>query len=216
MYNGAISTIIRSFTAPTPQAELWQFITDGNGTGSWTLYSAAPDSIVQTAAAADATANSSVYLLGGLTTWRTSPEFDSSDPSYAASGDGIVIYDMLDQSWTNQSMRSFRPSGWSWDAQLHHLTGLADGSLLLAMGGATSGPRRLVSDTIYASYDVVSIYNTITNEWANQTTTGDVPTARRGACSVGIAGDNGTYEVSMAQDLHLWPRSLILSSCRTN
>lgn len=44
-------------------------------------------------------------------------------------------------------------------------------------------------------FDNITIYEPNTQTWHNQIATGNIPLGRDGLCSVGIQGDNGTYEM---------------------
>ena len=66
------------------------------------------------------------------------------------------------------------------------------------MGGDTTWPGPVMCDKTRVSYDTVAVFNTVTGEWRNQTTTGDVPTGHEGSYSVGAPG-NGTFEVCFLQ-----------------
>ena len=44
-------------------------------------------------------------------------------------------------------------------------------------------------------FDTITIYEPGNKTWYNQTATGDIPKGRDKACTVGIQGDNGTYEM---------------------
>ena len=203
-YNGDLSHAIKYYPGydPPDNPQLWQFTPNGAGGGTWTLF----DTIItltQSENAGLATANGSAYLLGVKQNWRTTTKFyDVGDDGYIntqyqASADGLVVYDMDSREWVNRTITEFRPSGWAYEVQLQHLQGFGDGNLLLAMGGKTNTGSDSWGSEILIPYETVSIYNTETQEWRNQTTTGEIPDGRdETVCCVGVAGDRGTYEVS--------------------
>jgi len=102
---------------------------------------------------------------------------------------------MASETWQNETVSPFAPSGWSQEAQMYHLMGIGKGQFLLAMGGLTSQPLPQQTDRMAVPYDTVSIYDMQTKAWYNQSTSGNIPPGRGSACHLGIQGNNGTYEV---------------------
>ncbi|KAL8945694.1 MAG: hypothetical protein Q9222_007803, partial [Ikaeria aurantiellina] len=185
-----------TFDLPKAPPELWSFEADGKGRGSWHLFSVAPTSIMGSVLVSTATVDSSVYLLGGFQWWRSTLTMAKLNDSSARSANGLVSYDMDTRVWDNQSISYPYPNGWAWGQGFVHLTGLGNQGLLLAMGGSTSRPGVSKGPESFIPYDIISIYNTATNEWRNQTTTGtDIPLGRGIPCTLGVQGDNGTFEV---------------------
>ena len=190
---------------PPASAQLWHFEPDGSGGGTWKLLSVAPSTVTQSVGGALAVAKDSAYMLGGIENWRTSYKL-YGDVESSSSADGILSYNMDNQTWENRTMTPFVPNGWFVEGQLQHLTGFANDSLLLAMGGDTALPLGFYTGQTAIPYDTVTIYNTETKEWRSQTNTGDIPNGHiGGSCWVGVPGDNGTYEVCsrprMTEDL---------------
>ncbi|GKT54693.1 kelch repeat protein [Colletotrichum tofieldiae] len=68
--------------------------------------------------------------------------------------------------------------------------------LITLMGGSTSAlePNQK-TPTGWLDFNNLTFFDPITRDWYWQQTTGNAPTARRGFCSVGVNGTNGTYEV---------------------
>ncbi|KAJ9608146.1 hypothetical protein H2200_007134 [Cladophialophora chaetospira] len=190
-------------TARTPKAtpELWRFAPDGHGSGSWSLISTVPN-LAQSVNAALATSNGVAYFLGGDQTEGTNPILLSESSSVVLSSNGLVSYNMSSQTWTNQSVAHILPNGLTWNAQLHHLVGIGNRALFLAMGGMTAIPGTSLSGLTQNPYNNVLIWNSMTNEWRNQSTTGDIPVGRDHACSVGLPGDNGTFEIFLYGGVH--------------
>ena len=195
-FNGELTQIVDyNITGDPPSsAQLWEFVPDRRGSGQWQLLRVAPESVTQSVAGAVAAAKGSAYILGGYQSWRTSLEM-YDDVTNLAPADGLLVYNMDTGDWVNQTMKPFAPTGWSYEGQLQHLRGFGDDNLLLAMGGMTALALPTISNEQAVPYDTVSIYNIATDEWRNQSTTGDIPEGRAyGGCYVGVAGD-GTYEV---------------------
>ena len=178
---------------PPSVAGVWQFQPDNSGGGAWSLSTVAPSSVKQSYWAGSTDINGTAYFLGGIQTRSTTPELYGTQK--IRSSDGLVSFDADNQAWLNQSIAYSYPNGWLQDPQLAHLAGIGDGALLLAMGGQTSTPGPDLGDSIMIDYTTVAIYNTATNQWQNQTTTGEIPVARGAACFVGVQGDQGTFEV---------------------
>ena len=185
----------RTDQEPPKTAEIWKLTPDGQGGAEWSLYAVTPSSIIGSVWVGSTVANGSVYLLGGIQD-EGSTQNSWDNPGSVLSADGLVSYNITAGTWLNQSITYSYPSGWIFDTQLYHLAGIGnDQDLLLSMGGQSAPPGYLFSVSTFVEYDTVSIYNTVTNEWRNQTPTGDIPLPRGAACSVGVPGDNGTYEV---------------------
>jgi hypothetical protein len=192
-YNGLVSTAYSSANPTPPQDQLWQFLPNGDG-GKWTI--AESPNLDRVAYVGAAQGNGTAYFLGGWENWRTTTAYHNNTGLRYPAG-GLVSYDLNTRTWANQSIAELAPTGWSFNSQVHYLKGLPKTGLLLAMGGATAAPGFLASgEEILNSYGYVSLYDTDSSTWYNQTTTGDIPVQRYGTCSVGLTGDNGTFEVS--------------------
>ena len=195
-FNGDVSRDIPWQKDPPSNPELWMFVPDGIGGGTWRLdrTTAYTNSVLQSTWAACASGNGSVYFLGGWQNFRTTPDYPNAVDEQL-SAEGMISYDMVNPTWLNSSITYSYPDGWVWGAQLHYLVDIGKEGLLLAMGGETSRPGSVLDEASLIDYNTVAVYNTVTGEWRNQTTTGDVPAGRGAACSVGVRGDNGTFEV---------------------
>lgn len=144
-----------------------------------------------TTRAKSAYGDNSVYILGGFS-------FDQTDSRAAVIGrsDGLVSYNTQSSQWQNQSISSYAPSGWWLDGHMHYVSSLGGSNgILLAFGGVTNADSFTPVSQSFVSFGTIGVYNPDQNEWRNQTTYGDIPPNRREACSVGVAGDNGTFEV---------------------
>lgn len=194
-WNGKISSALPYDQLPDPpSASLWQFRTDGD-LGKWSLVTA--PNLKRLARSASTQGNGTAYFLGGFGDWRSDKDY-YSNTSLRFSGGGLVTYEIQSQTWANSSIEELAPSGWSFDASFHYLQGMGREGLLLAMGGATSPPgaTNRQGDEILNPFNYVTLYDAMAKKWYNQSTSGDIPVKRYSTCSVGIAGDNGTFEVS--------------------
>jgi hypothetical protein len=95
-------------------------------------------------------------------------------------------------------MDDFASSGWWLEGELHRIDGLGGAGLVAALGGVTALPSPMIAGQTLVPYSSISFFNPLTGEWRNQTTTGEIPPGRRRACSVGVPGDEGTYEVRLS------------------
>lgn len=193
-FNGDVSQAGNyKYTDPPSTPQLWQFTPDGKNNGTWSLAGTA-SSLIQVQAASSTFGNGSAYILGGITNWRSTRLY-GDDNKYTGSGNGIVSYSMNNQTWQNQSMAGAAPTGWLYEGYLHWVDYLGGSGLVVALGGVTAQPLPELAGETLVPFDYVSLFNPITGEWRNQSTTGAIPTPRRRGCSVGVPGDNGTYEV---------------------
>ena len=185
---------------PPRDPELWQFTPEGIDSGTWQLVETEP-SLIGSQSSKSTSGNGSAYILGGITTWRSTEQYNGSY-SYVGSADGIVSYNSDSQTWNNQSMNSLVPSGWWLEGELHWIDNLGGTGLVVALGGLTALPTSTLVGQSLVLFDDIAFFNPLTGEWRKQTTTGSIPTSRRRACSVGVPGDNGTYEVGLLPTGH--------------
>jgi hypothetical protein len=162
---------------------------------SWT--SAGTPPIEGSAEAAFAQGNGIAYFLGGFQSWFTSRQiYEQHGKDYMASSAGLMTFQ--DQTWSNLSIQDYIPSGWLWSAHMEHVPMFADKGLIVAMGGLTAYNDDPKAPN-FVPYSFVGIYNPATNQWGTQITYGAIPKSRRRACTVGVAGDNETFEVSVEE-----------------
>lgn len=178
--------------------------------------------LVRAVQAASAFGNGVGYALGGSESWRTSSEapfYENGEYSRLRMPlPGMVVHDVANGSWSNTTNASFTQSGSFSRGQLQHLPGYGAEGLLIPLGGSTStaaddaAGRSLVND-----FTTLSMYDVASGTWHTQKTSGEYPLGRINFCSVGVQGDDGTYEVTTAQeitdeskdankllDLHIW------------
>ncbi len=205
-FNGDVSQAGSYYHDPPVTPELWRFTPDGIKSGSWALVEPAPSPLqieIQSQGGRVASDGNSAYILGGFANWRTTLAF-GYDETTEASVDGIISYNYENMNWHNQSMAGLVPSGWWFDGELHSVSNHGGTSLVVALGGLTAEPGPTLFQPSLLPFDSVGLFNPVTAEWRKQTTTGDIPPARRHACSVGVPGDNGTYEASVLLYHGLW------------
>ena len=132
-----------------------------------------------------ATVDGTGFILGGVADRHSAVEENTN--SYIALG-GVVAFNMSSNQWSNTSMPSnlVRPTGRN--GILASVPSFGPKGLLIATGiGAI--------DQVPVPFNTVTIYEPGSKTWHNQTATGDIPNGRDKACTVGIQGDDGTYEM---------------------
>ena len=105
---------------------------------------------------------------------------------------GIVGFDMNQKSFTNFSSAGYQNnSGAVIKGTAQYVPSFGPQGLYVFMGGSvTTGHADLM-----ISFESVSVFDPVTQEWWNQTTTGSAPTGREEYCLAGINSTNGTYEM---------------------
>ena len=194
-YNGDVSQARPNSTRNPPnQAELWQFTPNGIKDGTWRRAGYAPTTFIQSQGSKSAFVDGSVHILGGEVTWRTTNLFGGKT-SYSNSANGILSYDANNETWQNRSMAAFAPSGWWLEGELQWASIPGGTGLVVALGGTTALPGYPRNGNELVKLDQVGLFDPVSGEWSLQSTTGSIPPSRQSGCSVGVPGDNGTYEV---------------------
>jgi hypothetical protein len=203
-YNGELTS--SSYDVGPPENELWQFTPSGNS-GTWTNVGVSAQAssnftkLLRVTNAASTYGNGVAYALGGYQNWRTS----FKAPFYQNGGithidmpvSGLVSFDMGTGSWSNITSASFTESGSFARGQLQYVPGYGASGLLIPLGGSTSTALdNNDGHTILNDFATISMYHIASGTWHTQATSGDVPSGRQSFCSVGVQGDNGTFEVS--------------------
>jgi hypothetical protein len=169
-----------------PSNQLWQFIPDGSDSGFWnqsnTLSNSIFPTLQRTQGQASADGNGIGYALGGM---------DSNNVPIP----GLVSYNTTSGLWSNMTTNGFTDSGTSMFGQLQYVPGFGEAGLLVALGGQTSGKAQWFPSKDLLSFQSISIFDPVSNIWASQTAGGTLPPPRTHFCSVGVQGDNGTFEV---------------------
>ena len=140
-----------------------------------------------------ATVDGTGFILGGVA--DTHSVVGENVTNDIALGD-IVAFNMTSNEWSNTSMPSnmVRPTGRN--GILTSVPNFGPEGLLIATGiGAI--------DLVPIPFETITIYEPVSKTWHNQTATGDIPNGRDKACTVGIQGDNGTYEMYACQSFRL-------------
>jgi hypothetical protein len=199
-YGGEISETLPYDELPSPPPNaLWQF-TPADGGGSWTVVTNLANSIFptlqRTTDQAGAYGNGVGYSLGGIENWRTN--FPGIDSYVNIPAPGMVSYNMTSMLWTNITAAGLTNSNTSMSGQLQFVPNFGPNGLLFALGGQTSTNVQWYEGQNLLPFNTVSIFEPTEGTWHSQTVGGPadaIPPARERFCSVGIPGDNGTFEV---------------------
>ena len=184
-YGGEVSGISQGESRVIPPNSLWQFTPNGKG-GSWSEVGISSNSIfpslIRQAAAAGTSGDGAGYLLGGYNEFVPIP--------------GIVTYNMSSGVWANDSAAGFSTYGTAQYGQMQYVPNVAENGLLVLFGGETSDDVEWHDNgSNLLSFDTIYMYDPSSNTWHNQTASGTVPESRDRFCSVGVQGDNGTFEI---------------------
>ena len=184
-YGGEVSGISQGGTRLISPNGLWQFTPSGHR-GSWSQVGISSSSIfpslTRQAGAAGTSGDGAGYLLGGYNAFVPIP--------------GIVTYNMSSGVWGNNSAAGFSTYGTAEYGQMQYVPNVAENGLLVLFGGETSDDvlwHDNGSDLL--SFGIIYMYDISSNTWHNQTASGTIPQSRDRFCSVGVQGDNGTFEI---------------------
>jgi Kelch motif len=151
-------------------------------------------SLTRPAAAVGAHGNGTGYLLGGYRTAGTTPAL--ADTQGFIPIPGIVSYDIQTGIWKNESALGLSAYGTAMYGQMQFVPNVGSEGLLIVVGGSTSDAVRWTdTGSNYISLQNIIIFDPATGSWHNQTASGTIPNALERICSVGVQGDNGTYEI---------------------
>ena len=195
------------YTPRNPTSVL-QFTIEDHGNGSWAEFepggSSGFEDITRPSRALAATVDDSFFILGGFLDSHSAENTANIQGLDNYPLDGIVAWNMTSGRWTNDSMPSHlvRPKGLN--GMLASVPTFGPGGLLLAGGTGTV-------NNAAPKFDNITIYEPRDKTWHYQSTTGDIPAGRNGPCTVGVPGDNGTYEMYV-QGLTQRPAALFTRS----
>lgn len=182
---------------PPPPNSIWKFTADGNS-GSWVQLRMPSNSIfpslVRPTCGVGASGNDLGLLLGGYATSLTSTE--SRDFNGNVPTPGMLSYNMSSSVWTNDSATDFSIYGTAIHGQMQYVPNFDEQGLFIVVGGSTSNRVSwLENGANLLPFNNIYIYSPSSKSWHNQTASGTIPNTRDRFCSVGVQGDNGTYEI---------------------
>ncbi|KAK2007686.1 kelch repeat protein, partial [Colletotrichum eremochloae] len=180
--------------APREGPISWRFEADGRGGGKWskeipTNPTFFADLRRSEEGAFVSTPDAGFWFGGGATGWTNPNPVPQAVP-------GMVTYNMTTKSWTNETTTAFSENGTLKGGSAIYIPTFGPNGLITVMGGSTSAiePGKK-TPTGWLDFTNLTFLDPDTKQKYTQTTTGNAPTARRGFCSVGVNGTNGTYEI---------------------
>ncbi|KAF7504881.1 hypothetical protein GJ744_001602 [Endocarpon pusillum] len=181
-----------------PQNSLWKFTPSSGGSGSWSEQSMPSNSIfpslTRPAGSISAYGSGIGYVLGGYETAWTTPQ--TAGLTALVPTPGMVSYNSDTGTWKNESAIGYTTFGTAMFGQMQFVPHVGQEGLLVVLGGATSDVIQWEDrGTNYISFENINMFNPATSTWHNQTASGTTPNSRLRFCSVGVPGDNGTYEI---------------------
>ncbi|KAI1122143.1 hypothetical protein F5Y10DRAFT_81448 [Nemania abortiva] len=180
----------------SPSQELWRFMADGSGGGSWTQVTQRDFAdflkLKGTFGTAFTQTQDVGFALGGAVTTSSDGSVDKKIPGYATPG--LVSYNFRTGEWDNRTTAEYGGYGTSLNARAESVPFGANG-MILFLGGAET-PVDATNETIVeTSWNHISMVDPVTNKWYKQATSGIKPPTIESHCSVGVPGPNGTYEI---------------------
>lgn len=195
LYSGFAGRVSGFGDAPLPSPfSLWSFKPDGTGSGSWTEVidsgSAVWDSITRPCQPMMAFGPDSAYMLGG---------FESSQTALSAANvtqniplPGLMQFNLKTKKFLNSTAGGYSFNGTAEKGAMHYVPSFGPDGLFIVMGGDDfwhSDAEHLTD------LETISIYDPSSEQWFNQTTTGNIPQPRKEFCLAGIESNNATYEM---------------------
>ena len=170
---------------------LWSFKPDGTGSGNWSevIDSGASvwDSITRPVEPMMAFGSGNAYVLGGYESSLSVPSVTALVPV-----PGLVHFNMKTKTFSNSTAFGYSVNGTAEKGAMHYVPSFGPDGLFIVMGGDEVWHSDAKS---LQTLQAVSVFEPSSNEWFNQTTTGNVPQPRKQFCLAGINSNNGTHEM---------------------
>ncbi|KAI0097743.1 hypothetical protein GGR51DRAFT_552895 [Nemania sp. FL0031] len=181
----------------SPSQELWRFMADGSGGGSWTQVTQRDFSAFVKLKGTFGTAFTQTldvgFALGGAATTASDSSIDKKIPGYATPG--LVSYNFQTGEWNNQTTAGvYGGYGTSLNARAEY-TPFGPNGMILFLGGAETPVDATNESIVETNWNYISMVDPVTNKWYRQMTSGTKPPTIESHCSVGVPGPNGTYEI---------------------
>ncbi|KAF5000252.1 hypothetical protein FGRMN_1884 [Fusarium graminum] len=181
---------------------LWAFEADDSGKGTWSIQDPRNTedfrSSYRTVRGASTTCNGVGYYLGGYAERNSDRRITEGSRVF----DGLLIYNMTTQQWSNESTEALGYATWSGTATC--LPSIGPAGLILFLGGSKGGVSGRSNESDPISFTNVTIYDPNAKSWYWQSTTGGPPESRVDFCSVGVHGKNGTFEIFIYGGWNAW------------
>lgn len=173
-----------------PDILLWQFTADGGGGGKWDVFNPSTDSIFfnltrPTDGLAGVVDNTG-YIVGGYTNSHSSIATDYQMDNIEIPN--IASFNITSGEWNNGTAPAYLERQNGTYGMIHPVPTFGPAGLL-AMTGTT------FTDGLVDPLSNITLYEPSGKTWYTQTASGDIPNGRDHPCTVGVRGDNGTYEM---------------------
>ncbi|KAI7759045.1 hypothetical protein LZL87_010040 [Fusarium oxysporum] len=191
-------------TSAAGDHHLYAFEAD-DGKGSWSTHDPEDDtlfsSLYRTVRGAYTTCHGVGYYLGGYGESRTDERF--TDGSYVERPlDGLLTYNFTTEKWTNESTKALDYATWSGRATC--IPSIGASGLLVFMGGAKVKMPAFRNASEPVSFTNITIFDPSSKAWYYQRTSGVSPDPRIDFCSMGVQGQNNTYEIFIYGGWNIW------------
>lgn len=177
-----------SYGQAVPDPVLWKFTVDGQGGGEWTTEDDMANAdrfrgLERTQGAAYASTPEKGFVFGGDSDSTTSP-----DPKPPVSG--YATFDFDTKTWSRESSGPYTREGTLFGATATYVPGFGPNGIIMILGGVGGDGA-----DDYLDFETLHFMDPETGAWHTQKATGQWPQDRATHCAVGVAGDNGTYEM---------------------
>ncbi|MCJ1400388.1 hypothetical protein MMC11_003593 [Xylographa trunciseda] len=173
--------------------QLWSFTPDNTGGGVWSQQDTDNTNFPATRPqnGLQVSANGIGYYLGGFLNWGTYPQ---TAKGYVPVP-GLVVYNSTSGEWQNFTASGFSSLGTADYGGAQVVPTFGNEGLVVFLGGFTTSAIDVDYSSEHSGFDQIAILDAQTQTWYHQNTTGPIPEWRANFCTVGVAGDNGTYEI---------------------
>ena len=148
------------------------------------------DSITRPVEPMMAFGSGNAYVLGGTEDSQSIPSTVNLRGDVAIPG--LVHFNMTTKTFSNSTASGYSFNGTAEKGAMHHVPSFGPDGLFIVMGGDGFWHSDYKS---LQNLQTVSVFDPSSNQWFNQTTTGNVPQPRKGFCLAGIDSNNGTHEM---------------------
>lgn len=135
--------------------------------------------------------NGTFFYLGGDLNGVTKP--DGAGPIT-----NLVVYNATIGSWDSVPASGYSPYGTGVFGGAQFVPTFGPQGLVIMLGGMTPNGDSLDTNTPFRTFDDIRIYEPVNQTWYAQQATapgGEILAPRDQFCTVGVPGDNGTYEM---------------------
>jgi hypothetical protein len=175
-----------------PLSPTWALSPDGKGAGTWSKVSFSSDPVFNRLVRPEygliAASSTTGYSMGGMQT--TFP----SDYFWAIPG--LITFEFATQKWSNiTSIGKYSASGMAINGAAQFVPSFGNKGIMVMIGGMVPSSSWDVVGAI-RSMTNITIFDPSSGAWYSQTATGDVPSAKKNLCVIGVQASNAsTYEL---------------------